>query len=169
MCTFGLSGCRVKTWRKWSRRDRKSEILGAAEGGPAATTQHRFWLKSFWLKPFHAQDGHCFRVVRQCVLFDSFCTPVRRCSIMPRRGWSTADVPGGWIQILRGPKPRSEQWPRAGARSPMPNSVQVAQLRKLTFKSTKDKVNPWLRRGCSGEGSRSVERFPRPIYRCSEV
>ena len=31
---------------------------------------------------------------------------------MPRRGWSSA--PDGWVQIIRGPRPKS-QWPRASA------------------------------------------------------
>ena len=26
---------------------------------------------------------------------------------MPRRGWSHLEVPSGWIQVLRGPRPRS--------------------------------------------------------------
>ena len=67
---------------------------------------------------------------------------------MPRRGWSTADVPAGWIQIVRGPRPRSEQWPRASAtRSAVPRVLssvqhQPAQPRKPTLNSAKDKVNP---------------------------
>ena len=32
---------------------------------------------------------------------------------MVRRGWSQIDVPTGWVQILRGPRPPSAQWPRA--------------------------------------------------------
>ena len=32
---------------------------------------------------------------------------------MPRRGWQQLDVPSGWVRVLRGPRPKSEQWPRA--------------------------------------------------------
>ena len=34
---------------------------------------------------------------------------------MPRRGWSTA--PDGWVQIIRGPRPPSESWPKVGRNS----------------------------------------------------
>ena len=32
---------------------------------------------------------------------------------MTRRGWTQMDVPSGWIQVLRGPRPKSEKWPAA--------------------------------------------------------
>ena len=32
---------------------------------------------------------------------------------MPRKGWSQMDTPSGWVQIIRGPRPRAAQWPRA--------------------------------------------------------
>ena len=35
---------------------------------------------------------------------------VRRRS-MPRRGWTTMEVPDGWLQLIRGPRPKSESWP----------------------------------------------------------
>ena len=83
---------------------------------------------------------------------------------MPRRGWSKADVPTGWIQIVR-----SEQWPRADSvRSP------VLQ-RSATFKSAKDKVSRRSQGGSTeqdpqaGEGLRGVERFFRPVGRCPQV
>ena len=64
---------------------------------------------------------------------------------MPRRGWLTADVPAGWIQIVRGPRRRAEQWPRASAtRSAVPrvaSSVQAQPLKPI-LTSAKDKVNP---------------------------
>ena len=84
-------------------------------------------------------------LIRQRVFFLSFVSSVRRCSLMPRRGWSTADVPASWIQIVRGPMPRSEQWPRASATRlavpRVPSSVQ-AQTLKPILTSAKDKVNP---------------------------
>ena len=33
--------------------------------------------------------------------------------LMGRRGWSTMPVPEGWVQVIRGPRPKSVQWPRA--------------------------------------------------------
>ena len=32
---------------------------------------------------------------------------------MVRRGWSHVDIPNGWVQLIRGPRPKSVQWPRA--------------------------------------------------------
>ena len=39
---------------------------------------------------------------------------------MPRRGWQSLDVPSGWVQVLRGPRPPSAKWPpaREGSRAP---------------------------------------------------
>ena len=37
---------------------------------------------------------------------------VRRC-LMPRRGWSVMEVPNGWVQVLRGPRPNSVRRPMA--------------------------------------------------------
>ena len=47
-----------------------------------------------------------------CVLCDLvfFCVPISR--VMPRRRWRIVEVPEGWIQMLRGPVPRSEPWPK---------------------------------------------------------
>ena len=38
----------------------------------------------------------------------SFLPLVRR-HVMPRRGWSTMEVPDGWLQLIRGPCPESEE------------------------------------------------------------
>ena len=59
----------------------------------------------------------------------SFCVPSQPCIfLMPRRGWSAMDVPSGWVQILRGPRPRSVRWPRAPAQRPhRPGSPKDAQ------------------------------------------
>ena len=35
---------------------------------------------------------------------------------MPRKGWSTVQVPDGWLQIIRGPRPQSSDW-RLSSRS----------------------------------------------------
>ena len=115
-----------------------------------------------------------------CVLCFFFIL-TRRCSSMPRRGWSTADVPAGWIQIVRGPRPCPEQWPHASATRwavpRVPSSVQhqPAPL-KPTLTSAKDKGEPRRSPGCSreqdlqvGEGSGCVERFHRTSALKSEL
>ena len=32
---------------------------------------------------------------------------------MPRKGWSTVEVPDGWLQVIRGPRPPAVRWPKA--------------------------------------------------------
>ena len=59
----------------------------------------------------------------------SFASPVSRPSrfLMVHRGWRSADVPDGWVQVIRGPRPRSIQWPRASPQS-RPVPVQSSPL-----------------------------------------
>ena len=45
---------------------------------------------------------------------------------MVRRGWSQLDVPTGWVQIVRGPRPKSVAWPRANIQ---PTKSQVASVK----------------------------------------
>ena len=37
---------------------------------------------------------------------------------MPRRGWQTIEVPSGWYEVIRGPRPPSQKWPIASSRQP---------------------------------------------------
>ena len=30
-----------------------------------------------------------------------------------RKGWSSVEVPGGWLQVIRGPRPPASKWPQA--------------------------------------------------------
>ena len=32
---------------------------------------------------------------------------------MVRKGWTQVEVPNGWVQLIRGPRPKAAQWPRA--------------------------------------------------------
>ena len=32
---------------------------------------------------------------------------------MSRKGWSTLEVPDGWLQVIRGPRPPAVRWPKA--------------------------------------------------------
>ena len=34
------------------------------------------------------------------------------CRLMVWKGWTQVEVLSGWVQILRGPRPKSEQWPK---------------------------------------------------------
>ena len=51
---------------------------------------------------------------------------------MPRRGWSAMDVPNGWVQIIRGPRPKSVQWPKASAQRPQRSPAQQTRQSVLT-------------------------------------
>ena len=55
-----------------------------------------------------------FSLVTSC-----FFVPVRRRS-MRRKGWSTVQVPDGWLQIIRGPRLQSKKWPVRGRQSSKP-------------------------------------------------
>ena len=46
---------------------------------------------------------------------------------MPRKGWQSVDVPSGWVQIIRGPRPKAATWPRRGE---TPQPVQSRQRRQ---------------------------------------
>ena len=65
---------------------------------------------------------------------------------MPRRVWSKVDVPSGWVQIVRGPRPKSEQWPRRVTMPEHQPSVAqkspVSRPAQVFARSAKEKVNP---------------------------
>ena len=48
---------------------------------------------------------------------------------MVRRGWSTVEVPNGWLQVIRGPRPPAARWPSApkGSVQRSPSKPVVAQ------------------------------------------
>ena len=47
---------------------------------------------------------------------------------MPRRGWQAIEVPSGWYEVIRGPRPPSQKWPWASPH-------QSAQSRQPLFGS----------------------------------
>ena len=65
--------------------------------------------------------------------FRSFASPGSRPSrfLMVRRRWRPADVPEGWVQVDRGPRPRSVQWPRASQQPSQP--AERGQSRQQPF------------------------------------
>ena len=71
-------------------------------------------FKDKWMKAILVQASRRKVSVLFASFFNAFCFLVSR-GLMPRRGWSQLDVPSGWVQIIRGPRPRSVQWPRAPA------------------------------------------------------
>ena len=45
---------------------------------------------------------------------------------MVRKGWRQPDVPTGWVQILRGPRPKSEKWPVASPKLQSPTQPSTS-------------------------------------------
>ena len=62
--------------------------------------------KPFWLKPFLLE--HC--IARACG--ESLLFPGQTWQFMPRKGWTSFPTPSGWFEVIRGPRPKSEEWPR---------------------------------------------------------
>ena len=54
---------------------------------------------------------------------------VRRTSLicdfaMPRKGWTAMEIPSKWVQVLRGPRPKSKKWPVVSSGRKQPTSNQ---------------------------------------------
>ena len=67
---------------------------------------------------------------------------------MPRKGWSTAQVPDGWLQVIRGPRPQSVKWPAKGQQKP---NLKVRDVGKVRQDSLVGQQVPRVQRG---EGTR---------------
>ena len=76
----------------------KNKLL---EGKSLILAQEPFWLKTFKRTRF---------------FFVLFCSLVRR-RTMPRRGWTSYPTPSGWYEVIRGPRPKSVQWPKSSVRT----------------------------------------------------
>ena len=61
---------------------------------------------------------------------------------MVRKGWTKMDVPDGWAQIVRGPRPRSVQWPSASRQVPMRSQGAISKPREEAPKQPTPKGNP---------------------------
>ena len=64
-------------------------------------------MRPLWLK----RSNHLLLTRKRRSQFRSL---LRRC-FMPRKGWN--DVPLEWVQVIRGRRPRAEQWPLAPGHS----------------------------------------------------
>ena len=90
----------------------KSEISGQGSG---VSDGKPFWLKPFLFKPVSVlRDRSCW--------FWYILSVLRRVHLV-RKGWTQVEVPGGWLQLIRGPRPKSEQWPMQSGRSPLAAQV----------------------------------------------
>ena len=66
-----------------------------------------FWLKPFLLK--HCTACACGEYV---FFFLFFLLLGQTWQFMPRKGWTSFPTPSGWYEVIRGPRPKSEEWPR---------------------------------------------------------
>ena len=67
------------------------------------------WKKHLLAQAIFVQTFSCLRG-RKAILAVFFCVFVSR--LVVRREWSSTPVPEGWVQVVRGPHPKSVQWPR---------------------------------------------------------
>ena len=64
-------------------------------------------------KPFCSNGALLLRVTEGSFSGCSFLRPSEPWPLMPRKGWSTLEVPDGWLQVIRGPRPPAVRWPTA--------------------------------------------------------
>ena len=93
------------------RAARRRRIKGSVDG-PSRHVQYTVQTGEprSALKPFSLSNGALLtRVPGFCQR--RFLLRSQSVGDVPRSGWSTVDVPTGWVQVLRGPRPHSETWP----------------------------------------------------------
>ena len=68
---------------------------------------------------------------------------------MLRKGWTQVEVPSGWTQLIRGPRPKSVQWPKAvrmssavPAGAPQPQRVPRGRWRQQEDHARKNPETP---------------------------
>ena len=69
--------------------------------------------------PMLVQDASCFRGGARFTEVCFFFLPFGHAS--PR--WTSVDVPEGWLKVIRGQRPPSNQWPRSGKRTERKSSA----------------------------------------------
>ena len=47
---------------------------------------------------------------------------------MPRRGWTTVDVPEGWLKVIRGQRPPSVKWAKAEKKTERKSSAAITTV-----------------------------------------
>ena len=77
--------------------------------------RHRTWTsRGGSSQRLKASIAHaCFAVCSLCLLFECLLHLCQPTHLMGRKGWSQMEVPSGWLQVIRGPRPRSQRWPSA--------------------------------------------------------
>ena len=93
--------------------------IQAPQYRPYALISNFLDLEPFWLNlPFLSNGALLSRVAEGSKW--SFASSKPR-FFMPRKGWSTVQVPDAWLQLIKGPRPPSTKWPvrdRQSSKSP---------------------------------------------------
>ena len=55
--------------------------------------------------------------LRERILYVGLFLLRKRCVSMVRKGWTHVEVLDGWMQVLRGPRPKAEKWPHLFVRN----------------------------------------------------
>ena len=81
---------------------------------------------------------------------------------MPRKGWSTLEVPDGWLQVICGPRPPAVRWPKAlhGRGQDRPRSSNKKDANKGSSQPPQGPV-PEVRRGPPQVSPAAQERVVR--------
>ena len=134
LCTFKTAPvCNFETSPVCAGTRRRIETRGFSA---CHTTPHRTHTR----RPFGSRSLRKRGLLIDCWFL--FCVLVSRS--MVRRGWSQLDVPTRWVQIVRGPRPKSVAWPRANFQ---PTKPQVApakppQRRTGVAPQTRPRLSP---------------------------
>ena len=127
-----------------------SSTFPRASSDVLATTAQRALGQVYWNRGFSVESaaarGRCPRLhqpVRSCSRGRGACWCGSFSCVdvgwIGRRGWQHADVPSGWIQVIRGPRPNSVVWPKVrpqGVRTDPPQrTAQPQQFRQSAAQS----------------------------------
>ena len=87
---------------------------------PNRVWPNRLWPNRPWPKPTLAKPTLAKAILAQAIsLKVAVCFGVVRFLLHPRqtsmgrRGWQAVEVPQGWFNVIRGPRPPSVRWPQA--------------------------------------------------------
>ena len=118
-------------------------------------------LEPFWLKAILAQGQTCLCLCEAGVFI------VRPCKLvsMPRKGWTVMEVPNGWYEVLRGPRPPSVRWPVVSRGQPSQRCQSAAPPISPAVKESSGTSDHTQDR--PGSASFSNEEFARRCDRCS--
>ena len=115
------------------------------------------WKKHLLAQAIFVQTFSCLRG-RKAILAVFFCVFVSR--LVVRRGWSSIPVPEGWVQIVRGPRSKSVQWPQVSKDGEAPTATTSA-WNDPTAGPLASAAPQWSHRAATGTEDRDPGAAPR--------